>query len=221
MRPPPLPWDVPSDPEVEVVPAPPPPPPKRFMPFTDVWRQIKIFVLALLLSALSYYWMSRFVITAVVVQGNSMTPTLCDGDRYLLNRWASRFRRPKRGELVVLKDKGHNDYAVKRVVGMPLDAVMLKNGSVFINGRLLIEPYLKAETRTYTTNQKESLILLGRDRYFVMGDNRSNSEDSRFYGPIRRLQIIGFLKPSGENPEAEMARLGFQHLPESRQAHSR
>ena len=154
---------------------------------------IFVLIILILFSILSYYLISRFVVTAVVVQGRSMVPTLQDGDRYVLNRWAYHSHNPQRGDLVVLKDPGHNDYAVKRVVATPCETVHLKNESVYVNGNKLDEPYLSPGTETRLPNVKEKIVVVGRDHFFVMGDNRPNSEDSRFYGAVHRSQIIGLI----------------------------
>jgi signal peptidase I len=145
------------------------------------------------LSVLSYYAVSRYIVTAVVVQGASMLPTLHDGDRFLLNRWAYLMHAPQRGDVVVIKDPGHSDYAVKRIVGLPHDVVRLRDGKLFLNGKLFSEPYLSKGTITLTVDGKEHQIMLGPDRYFVLGDNRNISEDSRYYGSVRRDQIVGIL----------------------------
>jgi signal peptidase I len=128
-----------------------------------------------------------------VIQGRSMTPTLLDGERYFLNRWRYIFVAPKRGEVVVIKDPGHGDYAVKRIVARPFDWLNLKDGLVYVNGKRLEEPYLPVNTRTEVPDRAEKWIQLGREQYFVLGDNRSNSEDSRYYGVIRRQNILGLL----------------------------
>lgn len=141
----------------------------------------------------SYLLASRFIVTAVVVQGRSMTPTLKDGERYYLNRWRYLFVSPQRGDVVVIKDPGHSDFAVKRIVAHPYDWVNLKDGTIYVNGRRLDEPYLAQGVRTDTPDLKERWVQLGRDQYYLLGDNRSNSEDSRFYGVVSRQSIIGML----------------------------
>ena len=87
----------------------------------------------------------------------------------------------ERGDVVVLDD-GHRDYAIKRVVGLPGETIHLWHGQVFINRRLVQEPYLDRNTCTYP-NQKLAVFILGAGQYFVMGDNRAISLDSRTYGP--------------------------------------
>jgi len=146
-----------------------------------------------LFSVLSYFLMSRFVVTAVIIQGRSMQPTLQDGERYYLNRLHYQFAEPKRGELVVLRDPGHNDFAAKRIVAGPNDWVNMRDGFVYLNGKRLVEPYLPEGMRTFAPDMKEKWILLGPDQYYVLGDNRVNSEDSRYYGVVNRKLIQGVL----------------------------
>jgi signal peptidase I len=129
----------------------------------------------------------------VIVQGRSMVPTLQDGERYLLDRWSYNYRSPERGDVVVLRDPGHPDLAIKRIVGMPGDTIHLREGTVRVNGKRFIEPYLSRGMRTYTPDLKDRLVLLGENQYFVLGDNRGVSEDSRYYGPIHRHRILGCL----------------------------
>jgi signal peptidase I len=142
---------------------------------------------------LSYYLVSEYIVTTVVVQGRSMAPTLTDGDRYLLHRWQLLFREPARGDLVVIRDAVRNDFVVKRIVGLPRERIQFKDGEVFVNGSKLVESYLTHGTTTHVLGGVEPLFLVGADRYFVMGDNRDVSEDSRIYGAIRGSQILGFI----------------------------
>lgn len=161
-----------------------------------ILRKLWLLSWVTVLSALSFYVASHYVVSGVIVQGRSMTPTLQDGERYILNRLTYRYRLPIRGDLVVLRDPGHQDYAVKRIVALPCDSVHLKNGIVYINGQKLEEPYLTPGTQTYAPDLKDQLIVIGKGHYFVLGDNRANSEDSRFYGAIQRDQVIGCLAKS-------------------------
>ena len=135
-----------------------------------------------LLSCLWLAW--RVAGSVVVVQGESMLPNFHPQDYALAEPV---LRKLGRGEVVVLDD-GQPDYAIKRVVGLPSETICLWHGRVFINRRLIREPYLDRNTCTYP-NQKLALFILGHDQYFVMGDNRGNSIDSRTYGPVGIEQI--------------------------------
>lgn len=156
-------------------------------------RRLLTIVTVLCLSFSAYWAFSRYVVMTVIVQGRSMQPTLQDGDRLMLNRLAFLAREPRHGDLVVLKDPGHNDYAVKRIVGVPRDWLYFHKGEVLQNNCALREPYLLPGTLTFTPDFKDKWVELGPDNYFVLGDNRSNSEDSRSYGPIHRSQILGLV----------------------------
>lgn len=156
-------------------------------------RQTLVLVFLTVFSISTYYAVSQFVITAVMVRGRSMTPTLQDGERYFLNRWLLLFREPQRGDVVVIRDTGHDDFAVKRIIGLPSETIELRSGMVFIDGRPLKEPYLAARTLTFAPNTGNLKVQLNDTQYFVMGDNRANSEDSRYYGALRPDQIVGVL----------------------------
>ena len=151
---------------------------------------ITLFTVGLLCVA-AYYAISRYVITPVIIQGRSMSPTLRDGECYFLNRWTYLFNSPERGEMVVIRDPGHDDFAVKRIIARPGDWLNLKEGQVFLNGQRLQESYLPKGISTFAPDLREKWIQLGAEQYFVMGDNRSNSEDSRYYGRIMRGAILG------------------------------
>ena len=146
------------------------------------WR-LKVFVAGVFL--LSCLWLAwRAAGSIIVVQGESMLPAFHPNDVALAKPPPGIL---ERGEVVVLDD-GHPDDAIKRVVGLPGETVLLWHGQVFINRHLIQEPYLDRNTRTYP-NQKLAWFILGKDQYFVMGDNRGNSIDSRTYGPVGIEQI--------------------------------
>ena len=145
------------------------------------------------LAVASYFVVSHFVLQSVQVVGESMVPTLRDSEHYLLNRWVYVIRAPHRSDVVVLRDPLDNSYAVKRIIGASGDLVFLRGGNVYVNGRKLDEPYLPKGTPTYSLAVKEQLIKCGDNQYFVMGDNRKNSTDSRTYGLVSRDRILGML----------------------------
>jgi signal peptidase I len=154
-------------------------------------QQVSQCVVISVLALTSYLLISHFFLQSVTVMGRSMTPTLYDSQRYLLNRWVFLVRAPQRGEVVVIRDLIDNSYAVKRIVGCPGDDVLVRDGNVFLNGTELKEPYLAPGTKTYPFKEQE--FKCAKDEYLVLGDNRMNSADSRVYGPVPRSHILGLI----------------------------
>lgn len=121
------------------------------------------------------------------VQMGSMMPTLHENDLVLVNKIDYRFTSPKRGDVVVFKPPTLSaDFYIKRIIGVPGDSVEVKNGYVYINQEKIEEPYLIIETPGNYGPKK-----LEKDQYFVMGDHRNNSLDSREFGPIELKSISG------------------------------
>jgi signal peptidase I len=142
----------------------------------------------------SYYLISNYLVQSVKVVGSSMLPTLHDSDHYLLNRWVYHFRSPSRKDIVVIRDPSAKCFSVKRIIGIGGDSVFLKDGIVYVNGTKLDEPYLSDGMPTYACGKvQEQLIVCGKDQFFLLGDNRMNSADSRVYGPVPRQNIMGMI----------------------------
>lgn len=160
-----------------------------------VWlRQIGQLLIICALGFGSYYLISNFFVQSVSVVGRSMSPTLHDSERYLLNRWITRFRAPRRSEVIVLRDPLDTGYSVKRVIGVAGDTVTIQNGCVYLNGRVLAEPYLPEGLPTYAeTRTRGETFRCGKNQSFVLGDNRPESMDSRAYGPISNGDILGVI----------------------------
>jgi len=130
-----------------------------------------------------------FIISIFLVDGESMDPTLTTGEFCLLDKISYDFSQPQRGDVVVLNypgDPQHNRY-VKRVIGLPGETVEVKNGSVFINNKILTENYLPKDI----FNPKNGVWNLSNVEYFTMGDNRLNSNDSRYFGPVEKRFLVG------------------------------
>lgn len=151
---------------------------------------IETIVLALAIFVVIYL----FLFQPHQVKGASMEPNFHDKEYLLTDKISYRLRSPKRGEVVIFKAPKNPelDY-IKRIIGLPGERIKIENGSVFINGQLLKEEYLpKNEVISgglFLPKGKE--IKIPKDSYFVLGDNRSHSSDSREWGPIKRENIIG------------------------------
>jgi len=151
----------------------------------------------ILLLALGLYAVITFAIQTVHVLGFSMVPTLNDNDYLVATKIDLRFTDPQRGDIVILKDPLDNSQDfVKRVIGLPGEQLRIQSGKIYINGQSLDEPYLSGGEPWVTDNDwprgaasasTGEVIPVGT--YFVMGDNRNHSSDSRTFGPIRRDQI--------------------------------
>ena len=123
--------------------------------------------------------------------GQSMEPTLASGDRVLTNRLIYNMTSPKRGDLVVFKPNGNENshFYIKRVIGLPGEKIQIIDGFIYINGEVLVEE-IKFDKMDYAGTAEDE-IKLGEDEYFVLGDNRNASEDSRNaeIGNIRKQDI--------------------------------
>lgn len=125
------------------------------------------------------------------IKGQSMHPNFPDGE-YLLTEKVSYYRNdPQRGDVVVFKPPISEDEFIKRVIGVPGDTVSLLGGKVFVNDKLLKEDYIKIDTNAggFLTEGQKYTVPAGN--YFVMGDNRPHSSDSRSWGPITKKVITG------------------------------
>jgi signal peptidase I len=192
--------DASLDLRVEPAPVLPPVPKPVQAVRTALWqlmlKQAAIVLLMVIFGYGVFQFATHFVIQSVQVIGASMTPTLHDSGRYVLNRWIYRVRDPKPQEIVVLRDPADNCYAVKRIIAKEGDTVHVKEGHLFVNGKLLSEPYLPPDTATYPGPKvREQLWICGVNQYFVLGDNRNNSADSRVYGTVSRQNILGMVMP--------------------------
>lgn len=159
-------------------------------------KQLFACVLVAGLAYGSFHVVSRYAFQSVQVVGVSMAPTLHDSGRYILNRLVYHVRDPHPQDIVVLRDPDDNCYAVKRIVAQEGDTVLVKGGHIFVNGKELDEPYLPPDTPTYpAARYKEQMWICGMNQYFVLGDNRNNSADSRIYGAVPRQSILGMVMP--------------------------
>lgn len=128
------------------------------------------------------------------VDGSSMVPNFHSNDYIITNKLATRISTLQRGEVVILKNPRNTDQVfIKRIIGYPGETITLQDGNVLINGQILNEPYLPYGLKTPGESylQEGQSIQIPANNYFVMGDNRSASSDSRELGPIPADLIIG------------------------------
>lgn len=132
------------------------------------------------------------VVQTFSIPSLSMQPTLQVRDRLLVEKLSYGYRDIRRGEIVVFRSPSamaqpKKTDVVKRVIGLPGDTIEIRDGEVFVNGKKLVEPYLAKGT---TTSQPQRVVV-PIDEFFVMGDNRGDSFDSRFWGTVPRDNIVG------------------------------
>lgn len=128
------------------------------------------------------------------VSGLSMYPTMHDGDFLVTEKVSYRFGNPKRGQIVVLKNPRDNSQDfIKRIIAVPGDTLRVENDAVFVNGQKLNETYLPPNTPTHSGAfvLESSDIKAGENQYFVFGDNRNHSSDSREWGPVTKEELVG------------------------------
>ncbi len=156
-----------------------------------IWEIIKFFILAVIIVAPIRF----FVAQPFIVQGSSMDTTFATGQYLIVDEITYRFDDPKRGDVIVLRyPKNPKKFFIKRIVGLPNDTLTIKNGVVSImtgessESFILDEPYV---TFSKTDGNDDEIITLKEDEYFVMGDNRAASLDSRTWGILPKDLITG------------------------------
>ena len=130
-----------------------------------------------------------FLYQPVKVEGTSMMPSLVNQERIFINKFVYRFSNIERGDTVVFQFPGDPSKSyIKRVIGMPGDVVTIDKGTVIVNGNVLPEPYVREENRDMHSYQP---IRVEPDSYYVLGDHRNSSNDSRNWGTVKRGYIYG------------------------------
>lgn len=151
---------------------------------------LKVFVVAIAI-ILPIRW---FLFQPFVVTGDSMLPNFSDGNYLIIDEITYRLRPPARGQVVVMRfPNDPSQFFIKRIIGLPGERVVIGNGEMRVfsaaasNGLLLEEDYLPSSQITYGNIDR----VLGAEEYFVLGDNRLSSSDSRLWGPVKRSHIVG------------------------------
>lgn len=150
-------------------------------------RARKKLLLKLLAAIAIVFILLRLIFGIAVVHGDSMEPSLYNNDIILFNRL---FNKYKRNDIVLVKVKGENRYAVKRIIGTPGDVIKItKQGELYRNGEKVKTPGVYG--KTYRKKNVLYPVWLSDDEYFVLGDHRSDSKDSRDFGVVKRSQLKG------------------------------
>ncbi len=162
---------------------------KKLLVFS--WEIIKIVVISLaIIIPIRYYLIQPFF-----VRGASMEPNFDDGQYLVVDEISYRFEDPERGEVIVFKyPKDPSQYYIKRIIGLPNEVVEIKENQVKIYNDQNPEGIILDESAYLTDSGRipnETYLKLGPDEYFVMGDNRQASSDSRVWGPLKKDLIIG------------------------------
>lgn len=138
---------------------------------------------------------SQFVLQRNTVYGESMVPNLYNQDELLVEKISRFFGGISRGDIVTCKsyigNNEKNSSLVKRVIGLPGEKIEIRAGHVYINDDLLQEDYLAPEIKTIVVSERFNSIVLAEDEYYLLGDNRSHSQDSRYFGPVKKADITG------------------------------
>jgi signal peptidase I len=165
------------------------PAPPRTGTRTQVWRAVWELLHDLSVAVLFCFFLITFVAQAFRVQGTSMLPLLQDSERIIVNKFVYRFHPIERGDVVVFwYPRDPSVSFIKRVIGLPGDTVELRSGSLYVNGRLIIEDYLKLQFRDDETRPP---VVVSKGHYYVLGDHRNSSNDSRSWGEVPEKYIYG------------------------------
>lgn len=155
-----------------------------------IWDFLKVFLIALaIIIPVRFYLFQPFIVT-----GKSMQPNFHDGEYLIIDEISYHFSDPIRGQVAVIRSPEDNSqFFIKRIIGLPGETVEISGGKVTIRnkenarGFMLDETYLPSSTATFGNIK----VTLAADQYYVLGDNRIASSDSRYFGPINRSTIIG------------------------------
>ncbi|MDO8451739.1 MAG: signal peptidase I [bacterium] len=135
-----------------------------------------------------------FIMSPQEISGASMEPNFHNGEYILTNKIQYKFAQPKRGDVVIFKSPKNKDIDfIKRIIGLPGDSVKLSKNALYINGEKLEEPYLAPGVRIFGESflHEGQEITVPPEHYFVVGDNRPHSSDSREFGPVSKEEFIG------------------------------
>ena len=158
---------------------------KQFLLFA--WETLEMIVIA----GITVFVIRTFLAQPFLVSGASMSSNFNSGDYLIVDEITYRFDDPKKGDVVVFRyPNDPSTFYIKRIVGLPSDRIKIEGGDVFVNEQKVNEPYLDESVQTLG----DVNLILEEGYYFVMGDNRYHSFDSRSWGPLEREKIVGLAR---------------------------
>lgn len=152
-------------------------------------RELLEWVVTILVAVIIALVVRNYVFMPYRVDGDSMRETLHDGEMMFTTKFDYHLGEPSRFDVVICHYPGRDENFVKRLVGLPGDTIVMTDGQLYVNGEAADEPYI-----TNHANYPMAPYTLQEGEYFVLGDNRSNSNDSHIIGPIARDQIIAHVR---------------------------
>ena len=163
---------------------------KKVIDFT--LELVKVVVISLII----IFPIRFFIIQPFYVKGASMEPSFYDSEYLIIDEISYRMNEPERGDVIVFRyPRNPQEYFIKRIVGLPKENVQIKEGNVYIyngynpNGFIIKEDYVRDGVSTYSSH--DDMVELSKDEYYVLGDNRTSSQDSRSFGAVNKSFIIG------------------------------
>lgn len=161
----------------------------------NLFKEIGKILFYIAIAAVFVWGFSSVIGQQVIVSGSSMEPTFQDGDNVFINKFTYLFSDPERFDVIVFPLKNEkNTYYIKRIIGLPGETVQIgEDGTIYINGEVLNEDYGAEIINADMIGLAENPVMLGKEEYFVLGDNRNYSNDSRMdkIGNIKKSDIIG------------------------------
>ncbi|MFT8362894.1 MAG: signal peptidase I [Sporolactobacillus sp.] len=162
----------------------------------ETWGWVKAIVIAVIIALV----IRNFVFSNYIVRGDSMRSTLQNGNRLIVNMLDYRFSSPHRFDVIVFHATPTEDY-VKRIIGLPGDTIRYSHDQLYVNGKKVAEPYLQKNkakmptgvdlTQSFSLHSLTGSYRVPKGKLWVMGDNRRNSEDSRYFGFVDESKVVG------------------------------
>jgi signal peptidase I len=188
----------------------PPPPPPRHNSRSSSWRSIVSTLILFLLAPAIALFIAAFVVQSYQVDGQSMEPTLQDNDRLIVDKWQRSWARitkhtyvPARGDVIIFNQSGVDlagsspKQLIKRVIGLPGERLVVANGKITVYNDEYPDGFNPDAAGSYSLSTDVTAgnvdVTLETNEIFVCGDNRANSEDSRYFGPVDASQVVGKL----------------------------